>query len=219
MRYFEKVSEQIEEIWTSPINTILSAPARASMKHILGDRETGVRNAGYIRPKTRKEITRLAKQIPDVQIYLGNTPMFKRLGRLYSDKGIWGEDTGIFRKILYTPIIGLQSLGMKLIGGDHYDPITKSIVIKSNIPSVAAHEIGHAIRINTPSKMHNVLKNRLDEEYLASRFALDNVRASNKEKNRLTSALVTYIAGDSQYAKAPKYLTFKERIDNELKSL
>lgn len=217
MRYFEKVgNDRVTEVWASPITQLLSAPMRSQAKSILGDPEISVRGHKEIKKRTREVIDKMLKDIPNTQVYLGNSPVFAQLGRLWKGKG---TERTLFKKILSTPSVALSAIRSKLDGGDYYSPKTDSVIIRSNIPAAAAHELGHAATMRTEQQRNRYkadnFKDRVKKQLLAEYDATDYARKkgglTSKEREILTNAFVAYLGQPRGIKFGKDFLTFKPK--------
>jgi len=76
----------------------------------------------------------------------------------------------------------------KLTSGDYYSPSADIVSIRSDIPAVAAHEIGHAVDFNKHKRskkyydlMDSSIHNIIDREIKANEFAIKHLKLKDKD--------------------------------------
>ncbi|MFH0874390.1 MAG: hypothetical protein V1859_00485 [archaeon] len=81
--------------------------------------------------------------LENITVRLGHSSIIHDCYRLFTDERLKDISllSRIFLGIPYTLIGGLQA---KLRRSDHYNPFTRTATIYSDVPAVAAHELGHA---------------------------------------------------------------------------
>jgi len=199
-KFFTKLAEEMVVVKEpNLIEKTVSIPNRWAGKLVLWDKEVSVRSSKDFDKKTLEVIHDLSSKHDNVKVYVGHSPMFAELRRGLEGKGI------IFKhpvaRTLFAPFNAMEILSSKISGGDHYNPATNSVVLRSNIPAIAAHEFGHSA--DYASKKHPFLYNigtsippfYLIREYAASRRAGKYLKENDLDSSILTPAFGTYLGG------------------------
>ncbi len=181
------------------ITRILSRPRSWTTKLFLLDPKVSVFDKENISEDTLKAIKKLQKYSPETKIYVGTSPVFDAAARAFMGKGtVYNSLIGRPFGTISAVIGGLHG---KLTSGDYYSPSADIVSIRSDIPAVAAHEIGHAVDFH--SRKHptlyffltNVKPFNLIREANASQFAGENLTNNRETLKILTPAFGSYVAG------------------------
>ena len=191
---------------TSKLEQAINLPGRLMTKVILGDSNLSVRGPKYIDEKTHESIREVLGKMPhtkDTKVYVGNSPIIDQMKRTWQGKGTSFNQPVI--RHLMTPISGLAGLSQKLSGGDYYNPLANTAIVRSNIPAVAAHELGHSEDFN--KRKYPTLYNMagmvnipgtpatLYQEYQASANAAKHMEVGKETLPILTPAYGSYVGG------------------------
>jgi len=198
--YYRIKKAAIRDSETSTFQKIISAPDRALGKLVLFDRNVAVRGPNKITETTRKAVKQMVKDSPkmkETDIVIGNSPVISQIKRTWQGKGhAWNQP--IIRHAL-APLQGITGIAGKVMGGDYYNPISGTISVRSNIPAIAAHEIGHAAdfsNIKFPSLYTTArLIPGVDiyQEHKASQIAGKKLKHGRETLPILTPAMGTYV--------------------------
>ena len=96
----------------------------------------------------RKDL-RKDKRIHNTEIQVGHANPLRLLQRVWKN-----PHSTILDKTMGTMLSPLSALSSNLTRGNAYDPLSDSIMLYSNIPEIAKHELGHARDFNQKSPWH-----------------------------------------------------------------
>lgn len=83
------------------------------------------------------------KSIQGLTVRLGHTRVVYDTWRMFTDPEIKKRNNFFARTIIGLPNMILGVSYAELLHGDHYMPLTQTVVLYSNVESIAGHEIGH----------------------------------------------------------------------------
>jgi len=83
------------------------------------------------------------KDIEGLTVRLNHNEAFYDLYRIFTDKKLRERNNFIARATLGTLTCLKDEIWAELFRGDYYNPLSKTVVVYSNLESIAAHEIGH----------------------------------------------------------------------------
>ncbi len=85
------------------------------------------------------------RNIKDLTVRLNHNEAFYDMYRLFADDKV-AERNNIFARVLLgIPTCFKDEMWAEFFRGDYYNPLTQTVVVYSNVESIAAHEIGHHI--------------------------------------------------------------------------
>ncbi len=83
------------------------------------------------------------EDISGITVRINHTGALEDFGRLFTDDDVKERNPFLARLFLGVPTSILEEMWAELARGDYYNPLTQTVVVYSNVSSVAAHEIGH----------------------------------------------------------------------------
>ncbi|MBX7139209.1 MAG: hypothetical protein K1X83_14640 [Oligoflexia bacterium] len=83
------------------------------------------------------------KDIHGVMVRINHADPIGDCGRLFTDPQVVNRNPLLVRVVLGVPTVILGEGFSAMRRGDYYNPITNTAVLYSNVPCVAAHELGH----------------------------------------------------------------------------
>ena len=89
----------------------------------------------------KQEVNAVMKQhknLPDLKVRVNAVDTVDDLKRLWRNKRLWPTT-----KLIGTPSVLVGNASSSLLRSDHYNPLTDTPTIYSDLPAVAAHEAGH----------------------------------------------------------------------------
>ena len=123
------------------VSRVLSAPTRYYNKLYYFDKRVGVGDAEkQLSPETRKFIIQEALKRPDIQFYVGDSPIIDQVRRALHGKGDY--PTGIIGTPYRVGASLVESLAGKITGSSYYNPASGSVIIRDDIPAMAALPLG-----------------------------------------------------------------------------
>ena len=167
----------------SPISSTLGRAGTAGMEGMLGEKDIGLANLSEPEIQEYLDSIKSHTALKDVGLYLGSHRGLDRLKRVWKNPNI-----GVFNKVVNTIASPLQQFMVSATRADHYDPTSNTVTLFHNLPSVLAHEMGHAVDWNTAKDpfLANVLRitqGPLASEYLASNLAINSLAGNYLNKD------------------------------------
>lgn len=180
------------------IGHVLSTP----LKVIFWDFDIG----GGLDEERTKSVLSMLEQNKDIKglfVRVNHNEAFYDLYRIFTEKKLKERNNLVARTILGSLICLKDEIWAEFFRGDYYNPISKTVVVYSNIESIPGHEIGHNQDFNrfTSDWEYTLARSlppvMLYQEWQASKNAKKNLSSQDQwQFNRyLLPAFFTYILG------------------------